>query len=73
MAKEIYRYYSDVRQVQIMDEIENDIDFAVSILDELIDKYPFLHFQVHVHIDQEQAQQHMKQACTYTTNIPYQD
>ena len=73
MAKNIYRYYSAVKHEQIQDEIENDIDFAVCILDELIDKFPFLHFQLHVHIDEEEAKDFMMQACSYTTNIPYQD
>lgn len=71
MAKQIYRYFSEVKQVQIQDEIDNDIEFAMSILDELIEKFPFLHFEVHVHMDEEQARKFIKQACTYTTNIPY--
>ena len=71
--KEIYRYYSQVREVKIRDEIDNDIDFAVSILDELAEKYPFLHFQIHIEMDEEAAARYMKAACTYTSNINYKD
>lgn len=71
--KEIYRYYSEVREVMIRDEIDNDIDFAVSILDELAEKYPFLHFQLHIEMDEEQARRYMKAACTYTSNINYKE
>ena len=67
----IFGYYSHVREQRIRDEIDNDIEFAISILDELAEKYPFLHFQVEVSMDEEQARQYLKTACTYTTNINY--
>ena len=69
--KEIYRYYSHVREEKIRNEIDSGVDFALSILEELAEKYPFLHFQINIESDEEQASQYMKAACTYTTNIKY--
>lgn len=73
VAKEVYKYFSQVRAQQIKDEINDDIDFAGCILEELAEKYPFLRFRLHVEVDQEEAAEYMDVACTYTTNIKYND
>ena len=73
MAKEVYKYFSQVRAQQIKDDINDDIDFAGCILEELAEKYPFLRFRLHVDIDQEEAAAFMNATCTYTTNIKYND
>ena len=73
MAEKIYRYFSDVRAVQIKDEINGDIDFAAGILEDLAEKYPFMRFRLHVDVDQEEAEAFINATCYYTTNIKYDD
>lgn len=66
-------YYSRLREEQIKETLQGEMEWILFCLAEIEERFPFLNLEVHAYFDEDKNREFLKKQCTYSTNIEFKN